>query len=391
MKIKKKFLHLTRFTYPNGTEHFLESQLPIGYQKDNYGNYWIKIGESNTMFTCHLDTACKDFTKINHLISSDGRYVSADGTTILGADDKAGMTVILYMIEKNIPGLYYFFLGEEVGCLGSSYVSDKMEKEDLWKDLNINKCVSFDRRGTGSVITDQFYGTCCSDEFAKELCIQLNKGTGLVMKPDNTGVLTDSAQFMGIIPECTNISVGYYNEHTTSEIQDLEHLYKLCNAVTKVDWDNLPIKRDPNDFGYGYGHGYSSRSDWDDFEWYAGGTDFDTEFEEDPKDRSPKLGLTFTKDFYTFVSKNDERIMAYISKEWISHESTRIKNALEKNGYRPIQILWDGTSCWVLEKDDKVNQYIGNRSDLCDIISDFNTIPVAHLKYNISSGDEIFA
>ena len=40
--------------------------------------------------------------------------------TILGADDKAGMVILLYMIEKKIPGLYYFFIGEEVGCIGSN-------------------------------------------------------------------------------------------------------------------------------------------------------------------------------------------------------------------------------------------------------------------------------
>ena len=144
------------------------------------------------------------------------------------------MIVLLYMIEKNIPGLYYFFIGEEVGCIGSSDLADELSKDgDVPPELkNINKVISFDRRGTDSVITDQFYGNCCSNEFANDLCLKLNNTNhGLKMKPDDTGVLTDSAQFMGIIPECTNISVGYYDEHTTKEKQDINHLYRLCKSV----------------------------------------------------------------------------------------------------------------------------------------------------------------
>ena len=184
------------------------------------------------MFTCHLDTACRSINYVKHEFF--GNYVMTDGTTILGADDKAGMVVVLFMIEKKIPGLYYFFIGEETGCIGSSDLSSELEKgTDYPVELKtITKVISFDRRGTSSVITNQFYGECCSDEFAVALCDQLmNANQGLFKKPDDTGVLTDSAQFMGFIPECTNISVGYYDEHSVKEKQDIDHLIKLCNSV----------------------------------------------------------------------------------------------------------------------------------------------------------------
>jgi hypothetical protein len=241
MDIKRKFLKLTKRTYPYGTEQQLVSHLPSGYFKDDHGNYYYEIGKANTAFTCHLDTACKDQVIVNHKIEKN--IISTDGKSILGADDKAGMTVLLYMIEKKIPGLYCFFIGEEVGCIGSGKASD----DDYFK--NYDRMVSFDRRGTKSVITHQSSKRCCSDEFATELSTRLNR-FGMLMEPDNTGVYTDSAEFTQVVPECTNISVGYYKEHTNFEHQDIEHLIKLCIAVTRIDWETLPVKRDPSKVEY---------------------------------------------------------------------------------------------------------------------------------------------
>ena len=44
MRITKKFLALTKFTYPHGKEHQLLHHLPEGYQEDGLGNYYIQIG-----------------------------------------------------------------------------------------------------------------------------------------------------------------------------------------------------------------------------------------------------------------------------------------------------------------------------------------------------------
>jgi hypothetical protein len=253
MDIRRKFLKLTKKTYPYGTEDQLASHLPQGYFKDSHGNYYYKIGKSKTAFTCHLDTACKAQVDVIHKFEKN--IISTDGKSILGADDKAGMTIIFYMIEKRVPGLYCFFIGEEVGCIGSGKASD----DDMFKDYD--RMVSFDRRGTKSVITHQSSKRCCSEDFAIELSKRLNKH-GMEMEPDNTGVYTDSAEFVSVIPECTNISVGYYKEHTCAENQDIDHLIKLCIAVTRIQWENLPTKRDPSKVEYkpyAYkSYGYSS-------------------------------------------------------------------------------------------------------------------------------------
>jgi uncharacterized protein (UPF0335 family) len=47
--------------------------------------------------------------------------------------------------------------------------------------------------------------------------------------------------------ECTNISVGYSKEHTTSETQNIAHLEKLVEACIHIKWDELPVKRNPEE------------------------------------------------------------------------------------------------------------------------------------------------
>ncbi len=238
--IKNTFLKLTSKTYPYGFEDILVDELVDLFPKieeDEFGNYFYKIGNSETVFTSHLDTACRDYVRvISHIDSS--KCVRTDGNTILGADDKAGVTLMLWLIQNNIPGLYYFFIGEEVGCIGSGKASA------LSKFKDYKRIVSFDRRGTSDVITHQSCVRTCSDEFAIELSSQLNRFCDLKYKKDDTGVYTDSAEFVRVIPECTNISVGYYNEHTVREYQDLIHLNKLAQALLTVNWEKLPTCRD---------------------------------------------------------------------------------------------------------------------------------------------------
>lgn len=351
MRIRRKFLQLTSQTIPYGSEIKMRKFLPRGVKKDIHGNYYITVGENfTTMFTCHLDTASSYNRRVNHRHTDT--MISTDGTTILGADDKAGMIVILYMIEKKIPGLYYFFIGEEVGCIGSSRLSENFG----WP--NIMKVVSFDRRGTKSIITEQLFGKCCSDEFAQDLSDKLNMtGNSLEMEPDDTGILTDSAQFVDLVPECTNISVGYYNEHTTNESQDIEYLARLCRAVTQIDWESLPIVRIP-------GEDYDDNYDEDEFD----------EFDEDE----------YTESYFTYIREGNDKKKMYISKTWISKESELIESMLMSHEYNPKTVIWDGRTCHLEEKSGEY-VYIGERSDLQPYISELRNIPYKHLRSKLNT------
>jgi len=355
MNIKKKFLQLTGKTYPHGCEDQLKNHLPKGYKEDGHGNFFIEIGNNpSTMFTCHLDTADRKQTIVRHVM--DGNIIKTNGTSILGADDKAGMTVMLYMIEKSVPGLYYFFIGEERGCVGSTRLSRVWNKTEF--SNYITKCVSFDRRGTDSVITEQFYGVCCSIEFAKELSARLNSvDSSFKYSPDPTGIYTDSAQFTELIPEGTNISVGYYSEHTTSERQDINHLEKLCEAVCKIDWETLPIVRKYEESEY---------DDYDDYDYDDYGNDNSEVFQ------------TYN---FTFVDWDGKTSKMMISDTHIEIEKqniiTYLKSSGIHNGY--FDINWDGQKLYGATSSGKYD-LIASRDELMDLIEDLKQIPANHLK-----------
>lgn len=348
MRIVKKFLSLTKLTYPHGTERGLINQLPNGYKEDGFGNYYIQIGEKpSTMFTCHLDTADRKQTKVNHIF--EGNIVKTDGTSILGADDKAGMTVILYMISKKTPGLYFFFIGEEVGCIGSRKLSKNWKTTEFSK--HITKVVSFDRRGNNSIITHQMMDRCCSEEFATELAKRMNSvGRNIKMELDNTGVLTDSINFVNMVPECTNISVGYKNEHTGKELQDIDFLIRLCECVIKVDWETLPIE-------------YEEKSKW---------------FEPEIKTKEIINDPEWSENNWTWVSNGERAFRAFLSETQISDEKYIIWEWINKSIFDVRSITWNGRSLYIEKKDGKLEFF--ERVDLVEHIPQLKKISSSMIK-----------
>jgi len=240
--VRETFISLVTETYPMGHEEEVVQYLPENLERDQYGNYYAVIGDSDTVFTCHLDTASRTKSKVRLLTyQKDGQdFIKTNENSILGADDKAGVAVLMYMMAKGVPGVYWFFMGEERGGIGSGKVAGDFESYPFMQGKK--KMISFDRRNYYSVITEQMGVTCCSNEFAESLCKELNKG-GLKLNLDPTGVFTDSANFIDLIPECTNVSVGYFNEHTHNEIQNISYLEKLAEACVNVNWDKLVINR----------------------------------------------------------------------------------------------------------------------------------------------------
>jgi len=357
MRIRRKFLQLTKSTFPYGSEKELIKYLPIGYKEDGLGNYYCLIGENpSNMFTCHLDTSCIYKENVVHV--QDEKFIRTNGKTILGADDKAGMVVVLNMIEKKIPGLYYFFIGEEVGCIGSGLLADNWEHFP-YKDT-IKRVISFDRRGTNSVITHQMYGRCCSDNFAEELSFRLNICSDLELEPDDTGVMTDSAKFMELVPECTNISVGYYKEHTFTESQDIQFLIKLCNATCLIDWETLPVDRDP-----------SIIEDEDEDE-----CGYDSKYYGAYSDKD----LEWVSQNWTHVKMGNDVKKMYISKTQIDKEKLIIFDwiTMRSDYYGVNNIIWTGNKLHVELEMGKI-EFVGDRFDLISLIPELKSIPLSQL------------
>lgn len=214
--------------------------------KDAAGNTHLdlRIDKTNrTLFVAHTDTVHKNDGRQQPMVNAHMMTCNLADTqaTCLGADDGAGIMVLLHLIKNNVPAYYIFTRGEERGGIGATF----LVKTYPHLLTQFDRAIAFDRRGTSSVISHQGWGRCCSEAFAETLSDKLSTDT-LMYAPDGGGVYTDTAEFVEIIPECTNISVGYLHEHTTKESLDLQHLVDLMEQAVLIDWDILPTERDPS-------------------------------------------------------------------------------------------------------------------------------------------------
>lgn len=211
---------------------------PLGVKRDGFGNYYKIIGDDpSVLWSCHTDTV--------HTIGGKQRLAHWGGTlrlawgelsNCLGADDTAGVWMLMQMIRREIPGLYIFHRGEEVGCLGSHYFA-----KHNWKLVQgCDMAIAFDRRGTSDIVDHQLGRRCASKTFTESLSAGLNMGHKAAY-----GSYTDTATYMLMVSEVTNISVGYEGAHWKTEKLDMNHLAQLRDAVFSLKVDDLIIERDP--------------------------------------------------------------------------------------------------------------------------------------------------
>ncbi|MBS4019563.1 MAG: hypothetical protein KGZ68_15160, partial [Dechloromonas sp.] len=219
--------------------------------------YVIDIGTPTVVFSSHVDTVHSGGGMQVVEYDANLQVAYKQDNQPLGADDAAGVWLLLEMISAGVPGRYMFHRGEECGGLGSRMVAQ--HHKDLFD--GITHAIAFDRRGDCSVITHQRGGRCCSDKFADELACRLTASTGHTLSADDTGSFTDTANYTDIIGECTNVSVGYLDEHSGKEMLDIEYLLKLRDACCDpAMWVDLPVVRKAGEYEprtYGYG-GYGS-------------------------------------------------------------------------------------------------------------------------------------
>jgi hypothetical protein len=280
-------IEMLRYKRPEGSltqkqfcKRFLE---PVFGNPDRHGNYIKIIGDKPRIaFMSHHDTVHTNEGMQTPYICEDFVYIDQD---CLGADCTTGIYIMLSMIELGIEGVYVVHAAEEVGCVGSSAI---VRDEPLWLDW-VDIAISFDRFGTTSIITHQMGERTCSDAFARSLSNELC----MFHVPDTKGSYTDSNEYRGVISECTNLSVGYYNQHSAKECQDLQYLDDLIDALGQVDWSKLVVDREP-------------RIEYDD-SWFMRGYTSYSKGEESDED-----------DMYDFVSNNPQFVADYLESFGIS-------------------------------------------------------------------------
>lgn len=235
---------------------------------------------STTLFSCHVDTVDwrDNEVGVRKELAYDPNFghicLAKDSKgTCLGADDGAGIWIMLKMIEAGVPGTYLFHRGEECGGVSAKAIA---QKERPWLS-GFEIAAAFDRPRCNEIITHQGGAECASTKFAMALCERLNS-EGMGYFPSSAGVYTDTKEYRRIVHECINIGVGYQAQHGMTEFLDYAHLCALLKAVCAIDWESLPIDRDASkavdpvpayrgSYGNHTGFGRNWRDDDDDDSW----------------------------------------------------------------------------------------------------------------------------
>lgn len=299
----KTFLELTKYTVPHGHEDKFYGNMLVsmGFVRHQTGNYILKLGEkSRTLFVAHLDTADTMPMKIEQVVDADG-YIFTDGSTILGADDRAGLAVLLYLISQNIPGTYLLTVGEEAGLVGAYAILPYITKG------RFDRAIEFDRMDKNEIITHQMKQRCASRTFARALAKQFRKHSDGVINlvPSDRGSYTDTKLFKSLIPECTNIAIGYTGQHTTYESQDGSYLLTIAHAAAKVDWESLPVDNEPEPIQdilhFGPIHEKHHRKNYNMWEMWAGvdGGDWKLQDVEDWVENNPHTAAEIIYEYLT--------------------------------------------------------------------------------------------
>lgn len=194
--------------------------------QDEYGNLFVTKGEAES-YPC----LCAHMDQVQHLHPKDFVCVESQGVIFgyspkvrkqcgLGADDKNGIFIALQCLEHYDVLKCAFFVGEEIGCVGSSAA-------DISFFSDCRFCAQIDRRGNSDMVTSISFDNICSDEFIKDAdCTSYGYAV-------STGLMTDveALRRNGVAVSCINMSCGYYEPHTDHEFAVIEDVQKCYSFV----------------------------------------------------------------------------------------------------------------------------------------------------------------
>lgn len=231
---------------------------------DNSGNVYFKKGISDTypVVVAHLDQVQKHHSKdFKAVVTEDiifGYSPSEKEYQGLGADDKNGLWIALKCLETFDVIKVAFFVGEEIGCVGSSKCN-----MDFFADARF--VVEPDRRGGGDLITEISGLDIASEAFLNAFdyaSFGYKKTSGLM-----TDVLELTERGVGVA--CINMSCGYYNPHSDEEFTVISDLLNALYLVEHIITTCTDVYRHEAKYAYGSGY-YGNYNYYDDYEDYSG-------------------------------------------------------------------------------------------------------------------------
>lgn len=202
------------------------------YLKAKYDNviftkdYLVAIGDIPIALVAHMDTVFK--TPVSNLYYDQRKGVlwSPEG---LGADDRAGIFAILKIVQDGLKPSIILTTDEEEGGLGAAALAT----EDC-PIPNLKYMIELDRRGTNDCV---FYDCYCP-EF-----IDYVESFGFC---EHWGSFSDISFLMPEWQICgVNLSVGYEDEHSYTEILNIGPLFDTIKKVKK-----MLTEKDIPDFRY---------------------------------------------------------------------------------------------------------------------------------------------
>ncbi len=222
---------------------------------DKLGNIYITKGKSETYpcIVAHLDQVqrihSKDFRAIETSDIIFGYSSSNRRQEGLGADDKNGIWIALKSLMKNEVLKVAFFVGEEVGCVGSS-AADLSFFEDC------RFVIEPDRRGYDDLITEISWTSLCSEKFLSDTQFER------FGYKQTEGLMTDIEVLRerGLAISCINLSCGYYEPHSDTEftikndlrncLDFVQHIIEHCTDVYPHEFKELPYEYYYGDNGF---------------------------------------------------------------------------------------------------------------------------------------------
>ena len=250
--------HLEKAVFENIVEELLEMPGSSGHESiirnhvmkklailtdemmvDDYGNILAEVtfGSSSRepsltiMLNGHLDVV--DEIEVGREILKCGSvWTSSSG--ILGADDRAGVGVILHTLKQlqqmefrtPVKVKIAFTVEEEVGLCGARAVSSEFLED-------VQAAFVVDRRGRGDIVTGTYGTDFCDELFGAMLALIGNLGDEDRWEP-TLGGTSDTRIWAQQGIQSVNLSVGYQYEHTSREELNLDYAFATANLLKKV-------------------------------------------------------------------------------------------------------------------------------------------------------------
>lgn len=183
-------------------------------------DYIMAIGNISIALVAHMDTV---FDKPNQLHKE--LYYDKDKGTLFcvdgaGFDDRAGIFSILQIIKDGLRPSIILTTDEEQGGLGAAALALDYP---ICPIPNLKYMIELDRRGSYDAV---FYD-CITADF-----IDYVEQFGFV---EARGSFSDISFLMSEWNVCgVNLSIGYENEHTYSEILNINHMFSTIEKVKKM-------------------------------------------------------------------------------------------------------------------------------------------------------------